>query len=72
MFQDAVELGWSRKKKEQANTRGKAKIMTGRLAMRAKTEMNPQGTLMGERAARIPGDLASRSYYKDKGPAIFR
>ena len=46
--------------------------MTGRLAMRAKTEMNLQGTLMGERAAMIPGDPASRSYCKDKGPAIFR
>jgi len=46
--------------------------MTGRVAMRAKTDMNPQGTLSGERTARIPGDPSSRSYYKDKGPAIFR
>jgi hypothetical protein len=46
--------------------------MTGRVAMRAKTDMAPQGPLMGDRAARIPGDPSSRSYYKDKGPAIFR
>jgi hypothetical protein len=47
-------------------------MMNGRLAMRAKTDMNPQGLLGGERSVRIPGDPASRSYYKDKGPAIFR
>jgi hypothetical protein len=46
--------------------------MTGRLAMRTKTDLNTQGPLIGERAARIPGDPASRPYYKDKGPAIFR
>ena len=51
---------------------GKATIMTGRVAMRAKTDMNPQGIPGGERTARIPGDPSSRSYYKDKGPAIFR
>ena len=46
--------------------------MTGRVAMRAKTDMNPQGIPGGERNARIPGDPSSRSYYKDKGPSIFR
>ncbi len=45
--------------------------MTGRMTMRAKTDMTP-ASLIGERAARIPGDPASRSYYKEKGPAIFR
>ena len=60
------------KEKTTADTKGKATIMTGRLAMRAKTDMTPQSPLMGDRAARIPGDPSSRSYYKDKGPAIFR
>ncbi len=46
--------------------------MTAKTTMRAKTDMNPQGPLSGERTARIPGDPSSRSYYKDKGPAIFR
>ena len=46
--------------------------MTGRVAMRAKTDMNPQGIPGADRTARIPGDPSSRSYYKDKGPAIFR
>jgi hypothetical protein len=45
--------------------------MTGRIMMRAKTDMTPPSQI-GERAVRIPGDPASRSYYKDKGPAIFR
>jgi hypothetical protein len=45
--------------------------MTGRIMMRAKTDMTPS-SLIGERAVRIPGDPASRSYYKDKGPAVFR
>ncbi len=45
--------------------------MTGRITMRAKTDMTPS-SLIGERATRIPGDPTSRSYYKDKGPAIFR
>jgi hypothetical protein len=44
--------------------------MTGRIMMRAKTDMTP--SQIGERAVRIPGDPASRSYYKDKGLAIFR
>jgi hypothetical protein len=46
--------------------------MTGRLSARTKTDMTPQVSLMGERAARIPGDPASRSYYQDKGLAICR
>ena len=46
--------------------------MIGKAAMRAKSDMNPQGPLSGERTARIPGDPSSRSYYKDKGPSIFR
>jgi hypothetical protein len=45
--------------------------MTGRPMMKARTDTTP-ASLIGERAARIPGDPASRSYYKDKGPAIFR
>ena len=45
--------------------------MTERTMMRARTDMNPS-SLIGERTVRIPGDPASRSYYKDKGPAIFR
>jgi len=45
--------------------------MTGRIMMRARTDMTPT-SLIGERAVRIPGDPASRSHYKDKGPAIFR
>jgi hypothetical protein len=47
-------------------------IMTGTVAMRAKTDMNPQSLLGSERTARIPGDPSSRSYYKDKDLAIFR
>ena len=46
--------------------------MTGRVMMRTRTDMPPRSSLIGERAARIPGDPASRSYYEDKGPAIFR
>jgi hypothetical protein len=45
--------------------------MMGRIMMRARTDRNPS-SLIGERAARIPGDPASRSYYENKGPAIFR
>jgi hypothetical protein len=45
--------------------------MTGRIMMRAKTDMNPS-SLSGERTVRIPGEPSSRSYYKEKGPAIFR
>jgi hypothetical protein len=43
-----------------------------RMSTRAKTDMTPQVPLMGERTARIPGDPASRSYYPNKGLAIFR
>jgi len=69
---DAVRLGWLRNKREHTDTHREAMIMTGTVAMRAKTDMNPQGLLGSERTARIPGDPSSRSYYKDKGPAIFR
>ncbi len=60
------------KQERTGRHRGKATIMTGRVAMRAKTDMNPQGMPGADRTARIPGDPSSRSYYKDKGPAIFR
>lgn len=46
--------------------------MTGRFSTRAKTDMTPQVPLTGERAARIPGDPASRSYYPNKGLSLFR
>lgn len=46
--------------------------MTDMLSARAKTDMTPQVPLMGERTARIPGDPASRSYYPNKGMALFR
>ncbi len=46
--------------------------MTGRITMRAATQRPLQSLLTGERIARIPGDPASRSYYPDKGPALFR
>jgi hypothetical protein len=46
--------------------------MTGRMSTRAKTDMTPQVSLTSERTARIPGDPASRSYYPNKGLAIFR
>jgi hypothetical protein len=46
--------------------------MTGRTAMRAKTDMTPQVTLPGENGARIANGTESRLYYQDKGPALFR
>ena len=46
--------------------------MRDRLSARAKTDMTPQAPLTGGRTAGIPGDPASRSYYPDRGPVIFR
>jgi len=46
--------------------------MTGRLPARAKTDMTPLAPLTGGRTAQLPGDPASRSYYPNRGPAMFR
>jgi hypothetical protein len=46
--------------------------MTGRTAMRAKTDMTSQVILPGGNGARIANGTNSRPYYQDKGPALFR
>lgn len=46
--------------------------MTDRMTMRARTNMTSAVTLIGAEAFRIKDGPASRPYYKDKGPAIFR
>jgi hypothetical protein len=40
--------------------------------MRARPNMTSTVTLLGAEAVRITSDLASRPYYYDKGPALFR
>jgi len=46
--------------------------MTDRLSARAKTDITPQAPLTGGRAAQLPGGPASRPYYPDRGPVMFR
>jgi len=46
--------------------------MTGRTMMQTKTNPTSPVTMLGTEAVRIANGPASRPYYWDKGPAIFR